>query len=415
MIASLRAALTVLIIVCALPAMAATFEVRRAIATNLWVEWPDVSRWNDADVIANFPEWRRHLGPEDFADLRAAGYDTIRMPLEPAFFLHDDDPGRLSDVLAGMDRAIATIRGAGLKVIVDLHTIPRGTGDDYVGTTQLQTDPEAFDRYVDLVARISGDLSRWPASMVALEVINEPTLNCHDTSEQARWQTKLERLHGAARATNGDITLVLTGACWGSADGLAAVDPGPIDDANTLWSFHGYEPFYVTHQGATWGGDIVAHLRGIPWPPDAGGAAALDAAAADSAARIRAALSGHAERRTLTYLDDSVREMRAMEDSADALAPMFATAAEWADTHGIARDRIFMGEFGMIGREWGTDLDVPAQYRLNYMRAMIGLAEAHGFSWSVWSVGGAFGLMQGYAGERLDLPLYDQLIWTLTD
>jgi hypothetical protein len=74
-----------------------------------------------------------------------------------------------------------------------------------------------------------------------------------------------------------------------------------------------------------------------------------------------------------------------------------------------------MGEFGMIGREWGTDLDVPAQYRLNYMRAMIGLAEANGFSWSVWSVGGAFGLMQGYAGEPLDLPLYDQLIWTLTD
>jgi hypothetical protein len=49
------------------------------------------------------------------------------------------------------------------------------------------------------------------------------------------------------------------------------------------------------------------------------------------------------------------------------------------------------------------------------MRAMIGLAEAHGFSWSVWSVGGAFGLMQGYAGERLGLPLYDQLIWNLTD
>ncbi|MBO6723564.1 MAG: cellulase family glycosylhydrolase [Roseitalea sp.] len=415
MIASLRAVLTVLIVLCALPAAATVFEVRRAISTNLWVEWPDISRWNDAVVVACFPEWRRHLGPEDFADLKAAGFDTIRMPLEPAFFLHNDDPKRLSELLAGMDRAIATIRGAGLKVIVDLHTIPRGDGDDYVGTTQLMTDDALFDRYVALVARMSGDLSRWPAHMVALEVINEPTLDCYDSDDRARWQARLESLHGAARATNGDITLVLTGACWGSADGLAAVDPRPIDDANTLWSFHSYEPFFVTHQGATWGGDIVAHLRGIPWPPDAVDAAAFDAAADDSADRIRAALSGRNERRALNFLNDSLRAMLALDDPADALAPSFETVAGWADEHGIARDRIFMGEFGMIGREWGTDLDVPAQYRLNYMRAMIGQAEAHGFSWSVWSLGGAFGLMQGYSGERLEMPLYDQLIWTLTD
>ncbi|MCG8403342.1 MAG: glycosyl hydrolase, partial [Firmicutes bacterium] len=187
------------------------------------------------------------------------------------------------------------------------------------------------------------------------------------------------------------------------------------DDANTLWSFHAYEPFIVTHQGASWGGDIVRYLRDIPWPPDAVSEAEMDALVDENVARVRAVLGGLAERRALNFLRDNVREMKALDRPEDALVEPFDTVAAWADQHGVARERIFLGEFGMIGREWGTDLDVPAQYRLNYMRAMIGKAEAHGFGWSVWSFGGAFGLVQGYSGERLAEPLYDQLIWTLTD
>ena len=413
MIASLRALVAVFVILSALPAAAATFEVRRAISMDLWVEWPDIGRWNDADVVGTFPEWRRHVGAGDFVRLKAAGFDTIRLPVEPAFLLHDDDPARRATIFAGIDAAIAMIVGNGLNVIVDLHTIPRGAG--HAGIVQLMEDAALFERHVRLVADMAGHLAPWPAAQVALEAINEPTLDCHDRRERGAWSEKLARLHGAARTVNEDITLVLTGACWGSADGLAALDPSVIGDDNVIWTFHSYEPFIVTHQGATWGGDIVAHLRGIPWPPDAAGADEWERIVAANERRIGDALPGRAGREALAFLRDHARRLRALGDPGAALAPPFATVAAWADAHGIDRSDILLGEFGMIGREWGTDLDVPAQYRLAYMRAMIGKAEARGFGWSVWSFGGAFGLVQGYSGRALDAPLHDRIMPAVTD
>lgn len=63
----------------------------------------------------------------------------------------------------------------------------------------------------------------------------------------------------------------------------------------------------------------------------------------------------------------------------------------------------------MIGREYGSDLAVPDQWRLAYMQDMISLAEDYGFGWSVWSFGGAFGLMQAYGGEALSNTLLDDM------
>ncbi|WP_306118791.1 MULTISPECIES: cellulase family glycosylhydrolase [unclassified Roseitalea] len=399
----------------AAPALPATFTPERGISMNLWVTWPDSARWNDPAVVETFPEWRAHVSQGDLDRLRQAGFDTLRLPVEPGFLMHDESPLRLATILGGLDRAIGMAVGAGLGVIVDMHPIPRGDESGIAGTGQLLREDALFDRYASLLARLAARLERWPADTVALEVMNEPTLDCYDRREQARWADRLERLHRAARAANDAITLIVSGACWGSADGLAAMDPDRLADDNTLWSFHSYEPFIVTHQGATWGGDIVAHLRDIPWPPTELGPADVAALLAANEARITDALDGRRARRAIGFLRDNARRLNELDDPAEAILQPFQTAAAWADRHDIARERIFLGEFGMIGREWGTDLDVPAQYRLNYMRAMIGQAEAHGFGWSVWSYGGAFGLVQGYDGRPLAEPLYDRLIWTLTD
>ncbi len=399
----------VLVALAVQPAAAATFEVRRSIAMDLWVTWPGAERWNDADVVEAFPEWTGFVDAEDIADLRQAGFDTVRLPVEPAFLLHGNDSARREAVLSGINRAVALLVGEGLNVIVDLHTIPRGDESGMAGTRQVTEDPAVFARYDALVGEIAADLSRWPAQTVALELINEPTLDCHDADEQMRWQASLERLHGTARAANADITLVLTGACWGSAGGLTALDPTRIADDNTVWSFHSYEPFIVTHQGAGWVDHLVRHLRDLPWPPDALSGDDWAAMVARNEGRIRAELDGRRQAESLDFLHDHTRRLRG-GNAVARLAEPFDRVARWADAHGIARGRVFLGEFGMIGREWGTDLDVPEPWRLAYMRDMIALAEEHGFGWSVWSYGGAFGLAQAYGGQALDDPLFDDLI-----
>ena len=61
-----------------------------------------------------------------------------------------------------------------------------------------------------------------------------------------------------------------------------------------------------------------------------------------------------------------------------------------------------LGEFGMIRQEYGNPLVTPGKTRAAYVKAMAQRAEAAGFMWSVWSYGGAFGLVDGFDGEKAE-------------
>ena len=102
---------------------------------------------------------------------------------------------------------------------------------------------------------------------------------------------------------------MLTGACYSNADALARIDPKAIPDDNVIWTFHSYDPFLLTHQGATWAGDFIRYVTGLPYPPYRGAARELDAALET----IRAAISDEAPwaRRNgmLAYLDEQIATM----------------------------------------------------------------------------------------------------------
>ena len=75
-----------------------------------------------------------------------------------------------------------------------------------------------------------------------------------------------------ARLAAPNLTLVATGACGGMIAGLESVDPAVIADPNVLYTFHFYEPYVFSHQGAPWmsGEPIYRYLNAVPWPASAG-------------------------------------------------------------------------------------------------------------------------------------------------
>jgi hypothetical protein len=85
----------------------------------------------------------------------------------------------------------------------------------------------------------------------------------------------------------------------------------------------------------------------------------------------------------------------------------FKTVEAWAKTNGIKPENITLGEFGMIRKEYGNGFVMPAAYRAAYVRDMIARAEAHDFSWSVWSYGGAFGIVDAFDGEKAEPDVMD--------
>ncbi|MFN3547426.1 MAG: glycoside hydrolase family 5 protein [Mesorhizobium sp.] len=381
----------------ALPAHSASFEARRGLNLDIWTTWPDESRWGEEAALLPFPEWRRSLDAAGLAKLKADGFDFLRMPVDPSPFLSQTSARFHDRLYDEVLEAARMVNRAGLKVIVDLHLIPAGSNRS-IGMGQVMDDPALFDRYLDVVRRMAATLKREDPQMLALELMNEPVIGC-EPGDKA-WPERLRRLHAAARASATQLTLVLSGGCWGSAEGLASLDPRGLPDDNLLWSFHSYAPFLLTHQGATWAGDFIPHVTGLPFPLHEASRSELDAALE----KIRAAIRKDAPflRRSglLAYLDEQVATVDTAGKLEAVMGEPFRIAAAWAESHGIDPRDMLLGEFGMIRQEWKSDHVMPAKSRAAYYREMIRLAESHGFAWSMWGYGGAFGVVEEFDGRK---------------
>ncbi len=391
----------------AMPCQAAAFTMKRGLNLDAWTTWPGADKWGDAQAMLPFPEWRRFMGEADLERLKDAGFDFLRMPVDPSPFLSDRTAALRADLFASVLESARLVNRAGLKVVVDLHLMPSG-GNGVTGMNEVMGDPALFDRYVEFVRAMARTLSGEDPRFVALEPMNEPVTDCEGEGADS-WPQRLRRLFAAARASATRLTLVLSGACYSSGAALARVVPGAIPDDNVIWTFHSYQPFLLTHQGATWAGDFIRYVTGLPYPPTAVPRAELDEALAAVRRTIEAEAPPTRRADMLAYLDGQIATIDTGEKlRADMEAPFEAVAA-WAKANGISPQNVMLGEFGMIRQEYGNPYVVPGRYRAAYVRDMIGIAEKHGFSWAIWSYGGTFGIVDAFDGDKAAPEVMDMV------
>jgi len=383
---------------------AATFSMKRGLNLDIWETWPGEDQWGDREVLLPYPEWRKHIDAQGLADLKAAGFDFLRIPIEPSPFFSSQTEAYRQDLYDSVLESVRMVNAAGLKAVVDMHLIP--AGPDKFGMEKVIADPPTFDAYVDHIRTMAALLAKEDPTMVAFELMNEPTLEC-EGADAATWSELQKRLFAAARATATRLTLVLTGACMSGAEGLAAVDPRDYPDDNLIWTFHSYRPFLMTHQGATWAGDFIRYVTGIPYPPHGVPRAELDAALDKVRARISEEAPWSRRSGMLSYLDEQISLIDTQEKLSEAIEAPFKQVADWAQQYGIAPDAIMLGEFGMIRQEYGNPSVVPGASRAAYVRDMIDHAEARGFSWAIWDWGGAFGIVQEFNGRPAEPEVMD--------
>lgn len=389
------------------PSSAASFTMKRGLNLDIWTTWPDESRWADRATILPYPEWRKFLADTDLEALKASSFDFLRMPVDPSPFLSSETAALRDELYASVLESARMVNRAGLNVVVDLHLVPAG-GNRSVGMGEVMADPALFDAYVEVVRKMAATLAGEDPSRIAFEPMNEPVVDC-DADKTHSWPDRLQRLYAAARASATKLTLVLSGGCYASAEALSKVDPTAIPDNNVIWTFHSYDPFLLTHQGATWAGDFIPYVTGLPYPLTTMPRNELDATLNIIRARIKAEAPWTRRNGLLAYLDEQVA---AMDSEAELLGIMdapFSTAEAWANANGIKPENIMLGEFGMIRQEYGNPYVMPAKYRAAYARDMIARAETHGFSWSLWSYGGAFGVVEAFEGKKAEPDVLDMI------
>ena len=396
--------LAALLLCLPLPAEAA-ISLKRGIALDIWVTWPDEPQMLEPGMLDVFPEWRKTVGPEKIALIKQAGFDFVRLPIDPSPFFWKPDARRTAHLIAQTLETVAELRAAGLKVIVDMHTIPDG-GYRKTGTDQILAQPKLFKAYGKLVGEIASALKDQDPDAVAFETFNEPTNDCDGGS--AQWPAMLKALHEIARAAAPRLTLVQQGGCWGGSEGLVRLEPEKFGDDNIIWSFHSYEPFQATHQGASWTGGPERYLTGLRYPPELMTEAERAEAKANAVRKVNSEKLSRARKKDLiAQIDGAYERYFTPGATAKQMQAPFDLVAGWAAKNKIPPERIFLGEFGMIKKDLGPE--TPVEDRAGIIAGIRTAAEARGYSWAVWSHGGSFAITNSDESRVFEPPLLKAL------
>lgn len=228
----MRNALAILAIASALssPATAQTrttaIPVGRCVNIGNTFESPREAEWGGSPVT-----------DEQIREIAAAGFQTIRLPVRWDTHAGASSPWTIEPAyLARVSHVVDTALAQGLNVILNSHHMA-GIDDDPAGNAT---------RLAGYWRQIAAHFANRPTAKLWFELSNEP----HNAFTNANLMATLTPALAAVRATNRDRPVIIGGENWSGIDSLATL-PLP-DDAHIIPTFHYYEPFDFTHQGATW-------------------------------------------------------------------------------------------------------------------------------------------------------------------
>lgn len=212
---------------------------------------------------AHFPGILQHiqtfLDNSDFSRIRKIGFNHVRLPVD-YFNLFDKDSLKPKESFFQLlDKALKEIQANDLDVILDLHKCP---GHDFhLGCSKEQpffSDPIERKKTSDIWAYMAERYSSEPRVM--MELLNEPA-----GQDSKVWDKLKDELFWCIRKHAPKNTIVVGSNKWNSAAEFKYLTP--MEDDNTIYSFHTYTPVSFTHQKAEWIKDPFFHQE-RSWPGD---------------------------------------------------------------------------------------------------------------------------------------------------
>jgi endoglucanase len=180
-----------------------------------------------------------YITEADIRFIRAAGFNTIRVPLHYALFMQDGDPPNFTGPgWRLIDRLIGWCRTAGLHVILDLHAAPGGqTGvnhDDGTGFPMVFYVPRYRQETISLWQHIAARYRDEPA-VLGYDLLNEPISPYND---EDFLNPQLEPLYRdittAVRHVDPNHPIFLAAAQWSTNFGVF----GPPFAKNVAYTYH---------------------------------------------------------------------------------------------------------------------------------------------------------------------------------
>jgi endoglucanase len=311
----------------------------------------NISHWLSQSDRRGEPR-QRWFTEKDVELIASLGFDHIRLPVDEEQ-LWDEAGQKEAEAFQLLHSAIGWCRDKNLRVIVDLHILRSHHFN--AKEKPLWTDPKAQEKFLALWRDLSAELNKYPVSLVAYELMNEPVA---DNAED--WNRLVETLVRQIRRDEPHRQIVIGSNKWQSASTFdqLRIPPG---DRDIILSFHFYTPMLITHYKASWT-EVGKYKGPVNYPGqlvDPAEVAKLD----PEVARIVSGNNGICNRGKLESLLAQPLELAKKLD-----LPLYCG-------------------------EWGALPTTPRDVRMQWYRDMRANLEKHGIAWANWDYKGGFGIL----------------------
>ena len=300
---------------------------------------------------------------QDIINFKSLGCDVVRLVIgglhtsltsgSPAYTLRPS-------FFSSLDSVVNWAEELHLYLIFDNHTLFND-----VKPAPVQ---EMLHNLDDILAKVWTQMAehyKGRSDLIMYEILNEP----HDL-DASKWGFIQGKVIDAIRTVDKKHTIIVGGADWNNYTELKNL---PVySDPNLIYTFHFYDPFIFTHQGATWTTNGLELLSGVPFPYNA-----------SKMPLCPDTLKGTGIERDLKNYPN--------EGTVKSVKSLIDIAVNFRITRNV---RIFCGELGVL--DWNSD---PAD-RAYWYSVVSRYLEENGISWTTWDYRGGFGLFN--KGSKLD-------------
>ncbi len=303
---------------------------------------------------------------KDFQNIKSLGCDVIRLPIN-LFYMTNGSPDYTIDPLMYefLDQAVNWAEELQMYLILDNHT-----------TDDLASKNANLETVLKKVWVQMAEHYKNRSNYILYEILNEP----NGTLTTAAWGKIQQAAITAIRTVDTKHTIVVGGAGFNSYTELAAL---PVyTDNNLIYTFHFYDPFVFTHQGASWPSPSMASLANVPFPYNASTMPSTPSALAGT--WVASALTNYKNEGTLAKVKSLIDIAAAFKTSRNV--------------------KVYCGEFGVyIPNSPNADRNYWYQEVRKYL-------EAKQIPWTTWDYQGGFGLFTKGSAELFDYNLNIPLI-----
>lgn len=219
---------------------AIAFKQAQSLNKGISISWLEQT-WNERSLAQNA------IKKSDFLLLKKLGFKSIRLPVAFTSF----SPAITAQLFTHIDNVVKQCGTYGFKLVIDYHYGRLGDNNYLTETPQI----------VDLWLKLTKRYKRTSHNNLFFEIYSEPP---HINPKV--WKDAAYNIVTAIRKIDKQRTLIVGASNYNSIYELSRFER--LADDNIIYTFHFYEPFFFTHQGATWVGDQVA-TTGVSFPYNA--------------------------------------------------------------------------------------------------------------------------------------------------